>query len=101
RPDLTMLLDIAPETAAQRKASGRDRYERDLALLSRVRHSYQRQATGDGWLMLDGERPRDAVSADVVSAVEKLLAQPYTHGPHAPRPPAALARTTRASRPWC
>jgi dTMP kinase len=76
RPDLTMLLDIAPETAVQRKAAGRDRYERDLALLSRVRHSYQRQATGGGWLMLDGERPRDAVSADVVSAVEKLLAQP-------------------------
>ena len=76
RPDLTMLLDIAPETAVQRKAAGRDRYERDLALLSRVRHSYQRQATGGGWLMLDGARPRDAVSADVVSAVEKLLAQP-------------------------
>ena len=76
RPDLTMLLDIAPETAVQRKAAGRDRYERDLALLSRVRHSYQRQATGGGWLMLDGERPREAVSADVVSAVEKLLAQP-------------------------
>ena len=76
RPDLTMLLDIAPETAVQRKAAGRDRYERDLALLSRVRHSYQRQARGGGWLMLDGERPRDAVSADVVSAVEKRLAQP-------------------------
>lgn len=76
QPDLTMLLDIAPETAVQRKAAGRDRYERDLALLSRVRHSYQRQATGGGWLMLDGEQRRDAVSAEVVSAVEKLLAQP-------------------------
>ena len=43
-PDLTILLDIAPETAAQRKAAGRDRYERDLALLSRVRESYHRQA---------------------------------------------------------
>ena len=73
---VTILLDIAPETAAQRKSTDRDRYERDLALLSRVRHSYQRQATGGGWLMLDGARPRDAVSADVVSAVEKLLAQP-------------------------
>ena len=43
-PDLTILLDIAPETAVQRKAAGRDRYERDLALLSRVRDSYRRQA---------------------------------------------------------
>jgi dTMP kinase len=75
-PDLTILLDIAPETAVQRKAAGRDRYERDLALLSRVRDSYRRQAVEGGWLRLDGERPRDAVSADVVSTIETRLAQP-------------------------
>ena len=73
KPDLTILLDIAPETAVQRKATGRDRYERDLALLSRVRASYRRQAEQDGWLRLDGERPREAVSADVLSAVETRL----------------------------
>jgi dTMP kinase len=72
-PDLTILLDIAPETAVQRKATGRDRYERDLALLSRVRDSYRRQADQDGWLRLDGERPRDAVSADIISALERRL----------------------------
>jgi dTMP kinase len=74
-PDLTILLDIAPETAVQRKATGRDRYERDLALLSRVRESYHRQAAQEGWLTLNGERPRDDVSADVLSAVEKRLAR--------------------------
>ena len=47
-PDLTILLDIAPETAVRRKAAGRDRYERDLALLSRVRASYRRQAEAGG-----------------------------------------------------
>jgi len=71
--NLTILLDIAPETAVQRKAKGRDRYERDLALLSRVRESYRRQASEDGWLTLNGERPRDEVSADVVNAVGTLL----------------------------
>jgi len=70
QPDLTILLDIAPETAVQRKATNRDRYERDLALLSRVRESYHRQAAQDGWLRLDGERPRDAVAADVLSALD-------------------------------
>lgn len=74
-PTLTILLDIAPETAVQRKAAGRDRYERDLTLLSRVRQSYQRQSTDERWLRLNGERPRDAVSSDVVSAVETLLAR--------------------------
>jgi len=73
QPDLTILLDIAPETAVQRKAVNRDRYERDLALLSRVRESYRRQATEGGWLRLDGERPRDAVTVDVLRAIEKVL----------------------------
>ena len=68
-PDLTILLDIAPETAAGRKTVNRDKYERDLALLSRVRESYRRQAQAAGWLRLDGERAKDAVAADVLAAV--------------------------------
>ena len=75
-PDLTVLLDIAPETAVKRKAAGRDKYERDLSLLARVRDSYRRQASQEGWLRLDGERPRDAVTADVVNAVATRLSQP-------------------------
>ena len=75
-PALTILLDIAPETAARRKKMNRDRYERDLALLSRVRQSYRRQAQQDGWLSLDGERPKEAVAADIVKAVEPRLARP-------------------------
>jgi dTMP kinase len=75
-PALTILLDIAPETAARRKVADRDRYERDLALLSRVRTSYQRQARQDGWLRVDGERDKDAVAADVIKAVASRLAQP-------------------------
>jgi dTMP kinase len=74
QPDLTILLDIAPETAVQRKSSGRDRYERDLALLGRVRRSYHRQSAGPRWLRLDGERPRDDVAADVLRAVGTRLA---------------------------
>lgn len=72
-PDLTILLDIAPETAAGRKTKNRDKYERDLALLSRVRASYRRLAEGAGWLRLDGERPKDAVAADIVAAVSALI----------------------------
>ena len=72
-PHLTILLDIAPETAAGRKTANRDKYERDLALLSRVRESYRRQAAGDGWLRLDGERAKDVVAAEVLTAVSPLL----------------------------
>jgi dTMP kinase len=73
QPDLTILLDIAPETAARRKAANRDKYERDLALLSRVRESYRRQAASGEWLRLDGEQDRAHVSAEVIAAVAKRL----------------------------
>ena len=75
QPDLTVLLDIAPETAASRKATGRDRYEQDLALLGRVRESYLRQAQQRTWLRVDGDRPRDEVAAAVSDAIGPRLAQ--------------------------
>ena len=74
-PALTILLDIAPETAASRKAKGRDRYERDLALLGRVRDSYRRQAEQFDWVVIDGEQPKDRVSAAVEQAVLPQLAR--------------------------
>jgi dTMP kinase len=70
---LTIMLDIAPDTAVQRKAVDRDRYERDLALLGRVRDSYRRQAAEQGWLVLDGERAKDAIAEEVFSAVGSRL----------------------------
>ena len=76
QPDVTILLDIQPEVSARRKTSDRDKYERDLALLSRVRDSYRRQGTQPAWLVLDGERPKDQVSNDVLTAVAPLLVQP-------------------------
>ena len=72
RADVTLLLDIAAETAARRKTTDRDRYERDLELLARVRESYLRQAD-DGWVRIDGERDRKAVAADVATAVAARL----------------------------
>src|SRR5216684_73055 len=70
---LTIMLDIAPETAAKRKSADRDRYERDLALLGRVRDSYRRQAAAGGWVVIDGERSKDAIAADVYDAAHALL----------------------------
>ncbi len=76
RPDLTILLDIAPATAVARKRTGRDLYERDLDLLGRVRGSYLRQVAAPGWTRIDGERPPDAVAQDVATAVARQLALP-------------------------
>ena len=70
---LTILLDISPETAVQRKAVGRDRYERDLALQHLVRESYQRQAVASGWVVIDGGRSKDVIAAEVFSVVTSRL----------------------------
>ena len=71
---LTIVLDIAPETAVRRKAVDRDRYERDLAMQARVRASYRRQAADGAWVVLDGERSQEAIAADVFTAVAPRLA---------------------------
>ena len=70
---LTIMLDIAPETAARRKSADRDRYERDLALLARVRDSYRRQAAEQSWVVLDGEGTMDAIAAEVYDAAMRVL----------------------------
>ena len=68
-PAAIFLLDIAPEEAVRRKAHGRDKFERDLPLLSRVRESYRRQAAAEGWEVVDGARSKDETAADVLSRV--------------------------------
>jgi dTMP kinase len=73
QPALVLLLDIAPDTSLQRKQLARDRYERDLALLGRVRASYNRQATQPNWYRIDGQRPKDDVTEAVFSAVRTRL----------------------------
>jgi dTMP kinase len=72
-PSLTIMLDIAPDTAVMRKAVDRDRYERDLAMQARVRDSYRRQAREQHWILLDGERGKDEVAGDVFSVVTSRL----------------------------
>jgi dTMP kinase len=72
QPDITFLLDIAPEVSARRKTVDRDKYERDLSLLGRVRASYLRQM-GDRWTRLEADRDRDDLSRDIWSAVFPLV----------------------------
>ena len=74
QPSLTLLLDIPPDASLIRKQVARDKFERDLPLLGRVRESYLSQAGCDAtWVHLDGARDKDAVSADVLSAVRSRL----------------------------
>lgn len=73
---LTVLLDIPPAVGVARKTEDRDRYERDLGLLTRVRESYQRQARHAGWVIVNGSESREAVAAEVRRAVRSRLGLP-------------------------
>jgi dTMP kinase len=76
QPDLTILLDIAPGTAAGRKAAGRDRLEHDMTLQARARASYLRQSAQPSWCRLDAGRDVEPVAADVATAVRVRLGLP-------------------------
>jgi dTMP kinase len=76
QPGMTILLDIPPEASLERKRRDRDRYEQDLALLARVRESYLRQSSQPGWLRIDGARPKDSVTGDVLAALRSRLGLP-------------------------
>jgi|TARA_B100001971_G_C18182522_1_gene533666 dTMP kinase len=79
QPNLTVLLDIMPETAVRRKAVGRDRYERDLALLGRVRKSYLEQLQ-ETWVRVDGEQSKEDVAEEVFSSIALRLASLLSTG---------------------
>jgi thymidylate kinase len=76
QPALTILLDIAPATALARKQADRDRYERDLDLLARVRESYRRLAQQPTWALIDGERARETVAEEINALVATKLSLP-------------------------
>jgi dTMP kinase len=76
QPSLTVLLDIPPEVSLHRKAAARDRFERDLPLLSRVRESYLRQAGQRDWVLIDGRQHAETVAGAVLTAVRSRLARP-------------------------
>jgi dTMP kinase len=73
QPDITFLLDIAPEISARRKTADRDKYERDLSMLGRVRDSYLRQAAQSGWVRVDASRDKKLIAADVLIPVQAHL----------------------------
>ncbi len=76
RPDVTILLEIARETAAGRGAED-DRFEREGDVLQRaVAEAYEALAAAEPqrWRRVDAARPPEQVHADVLAAVEAASA---------------------------
>jgi len=73
QPTVTVLLDIAPGAAAERKRQNRDKYEQDLDMLGRVRASYLRQAAEQDWIVVNANREIDVVAFDVIERLGPRL----------------------------
>jgi dTMP kinase len=76
QPSLTLFMDMPPEVSLTRKKADRDKFERDMPLLGRVRESYVRQSEAQDWVRLDAAADKDSVSAAVITAVRSRLGLP-------------------------
>ena len=74
QPSLTLFMDMSPSVSLTRKKADRDKFERDMPLLGRVRESYLRQSQASSWLRIDAEQDKDAVAQSVLNAVRSQLA---------------------------
>lgn len=86
RPDLTILLDMDPTLALQRKGRTRDRFEHESAEFHRrVREGYLDMARAEParWLVLDASRSPSETARAIWSRVSPLLDIPAS----APHPP--------------
>lgn len=75
QPDLVIVIDVDPQTAMSRFTE-RDRLESEpLEFHQRVRQGFLDRAKKhpERFVVIDGNRPKEAVSADVVAAVLKVL----------------------------
>jgi dTMP kinase len=76
KPDLVIFLDVPPEIGAKRKKGEKknlDRYESDLDLQKKVVENYKKlireKVFAKEWIVLDGNRPIEAVAKDVQKIV--------------------------------
>ncbi|WP_157743346.1 dTMP kinase [Micromonospora coriariae] len=82
KPDLVVLLDVEPQTGLSRVASrsaGVDRLEAEsIAFHERVRYAFLDLAAADPkrYLVLDGSRPAEEITRQVVRRVEEMLGNP-------------------------
>jgi dTMP kinase len=81
RPDLTIVLDVHPEVAAQRRrkrAGSAELYEElDLQKsLARAYEQAERFVPGDTLVHVEGNGPPERVHEDVVSAVRRIRGEP-------------------------
>lgn len=79
RPDLTFLLDLDAEAGLQRRETGGEEINRmdmqSASFYRRVRDGYRKMAEDEPerWIVLDADRPVDAIQCDIRDVVAERL----------------------------
>jgi len=75
RADLTILMEVPPEIAADRRQTGgKDVLERDLVFQGRVAGAYRELAAAGNWAVVRVDEAKDAVAAKVLALVKTAMA---------------------------
>lgn len=71
--DLVIVIDIKPKTLAKRSKNVVDTFEKDLALIRRVKKNYRALGKKFKWRIVEGERSVDEVHGQVLEIVKKFV----------------------------
>ena len=80
KPDVAFLLDVEPRVALSRIKRPKSRFER-LELLEAVRNAYLDMATSGELIMLDGTRPPNQVTEELLAKLRPFLPNPKCKRP--------------------
>jgi dTMP kinase len=73
KADLVIVIDINPKTLVRRSKNVVDTFEKDLALIGRVKKNYRILARKFKWRVIEGERSIDEVHDQVLGIVKKFV----------------------------
>jgi dTMP kinase len=73
KPDAVIFLDVEPDVSlARKRARPHDRLEK-ADLLEKVRDAYRKMAKDEGFFVVNGDRPKEEVFADVKRIADRVL----------------------------
>lgn len=75
KADLVIVLDVIPDVALGRVESKADLFEKDREMMKRVSGLYRDLAGRYGWILVNGDRSRDEVHAEIMQIVWKKMKQ--------------------------
>jgi dTMP kinase len=73
KEDLAIVIEVSPKTSYQRAVDNRDIFEKDQKLMEEVQQNYRKLARQFKWYIINGEKSRDQVHAEIMKIVKKNL----------------------------